>query len=232
MTLRYPRTVSENQTSLQKQIKRSSTAPFGPVSIGPGQGSLRAYTGTGDTFEILPEGARVKTRGAMSGLTPLLDGIRDKDDNQDNVLGDHREWLIGHNEQLTDHRGRLDGHDTRLNSAEGRLNGHDSTLSSHNTRINTAQTTANNAGSAASTAQSRADSAWTRAGTGITAASTAQSRADSAWSRAGTAISDAAAADEQARTATARANQLRDQIRNWIELARQQNPNLPPNIPA
>lgn len=170
MAVRYPSTVSSNQTSLQNQIRRSATAPLGPVSVGPGEGHMRYYTSTGDTFLAEPSGASVKFRGALTGLTPHLESNATKNEQQDGRL-------TGHDNDVT----RIDAKNT---AQDGRLNGHDSTLSSHDTRIsnevaaresadltlhgrvNTEATQRKDAdsrlSSRISTAQSRADSAHTR----------------------------------------------------------------------
>lgn len=169
--------VPENIRHLQRQINRNAVAPLGPVSIGPGEGHIRFFTGTGDTFQVGPSGAQVKFRGSLTGLTPHLEANATKNEAQDGRLDGHDSALASHG--------------TRLGNAEGRLDGHDSTLSSHSTRINTAQGRADSAHANAATAQSRADSAYTRAGTGISNAATAQSRADSAYSRATDALNAA-----------------------------------------
>lgn len=200
--------------SLQRQIDQINTSPPGPVSYGPGD-HARFYGADGTTvlFEAVGgSGASVVSRGSLTSMTGLLDGIRDKNDNQDNVLSDHREWLIGHNNQLTEHRGRLDGIDEVNTNQNNQLSNHrqwiidaravadaattknnnqDNVLSDHRGWIINAAESAADAKTEARAAQSTANSAGS-------AAATAQSRADSAYSRAGTGISDAAAAKARA----------------------------------
>lgn len=248
-------TVSGNLKHLQRQITKLATAPMGPVSIGPGEGHIRMYTGTGDTFELLPEGARVKFRGAMTGLSPLME--------------QHRTTLEAHTGRLDGHDGTIASHGTRLDTLHSRANGQDSLnatqngeigqlradltyqtarvdnrattgqLDATNGRVDTLHSRANGVDSLnatqngqiaqlgvdVSTAQSRADSAYTRAGTGISDAATAQARADSAYARAGTAIVDAANADSRAQSAQSNAAK----IAAWIRDAVNQDPSgLPP----
>src|SRR5699024_6938161 len=76
-------------------------------------------------FQATSAGASIESRGRLTGLTPLLDSIRDKNDEQDG--------------RLTSHDRTLASHGTRLGKAESRLDGHDSTLAAHNTRITKAQ---------------------------------------------------------------------------------------------
>lgn len=199
-------TVQGDTRALMRGINRISSARPGPMSWGPNDGHIRFYAANGRVlFQADSTGASVESRGKLTGLTPLLDGIRDKNDQQDTRL-------TGHDNDVK----RIDAtnvkQDGRLNSAEGRLDSHDSTLSAHSTRINSAQSRADSAYSragdalsAAGTAQSRADSAYSRASTGISnaasaqsSANAAQSRADSAYSRAGTGISDASTAKARA----------------------------------
>lgn len=219
-------TVQGDTRALMRGINRISSSRPGPMSWGPNDGHIRFYAANGRVlFQADSTGASVESRGKLTGLTPLLDGIRDKNDQQDTRL-------TGHDNDVK----RIDAtnvkQDGRLNSAEGRLDGHDSTLSAHNTRINSAQSRADSAYSragdalsAAGTAQSRADSAYSRASTGISnaasaqsSANAAQSRADSAYSRAGTGISNAATAKARADAAYSLASgkpssgQVNDQI--------------------
>lgn len=200
-----PPTVPGNLRHLQDQINRFGTAPLGPVSVGPGEGHVRAYTETGTTFQIFPDGASFAFRGGLVGLSPHLEANATKNEQQDGRLDGHDSTLASHGSRLTTAEGRLDGHDSTLAS-------HASTLASHNTRITNAQARADKgvsdaaaAQSSANAAQSRADSAYTRAGTGISNAATAQARADDAYARAGTGISDAQAAQTTATQANARA---------------------------
>ena len=210
--------------SLQRQIDQINTSRPGPMSWGARDGGIRFYAADGSTvlFQANSGGASVVSRGTLTSMTGLFDGIRDKNDNQDNVLADHREWLIGHNNQLTEHRGRLNGHDADITRIDGVNANQNNVLADHRQWIinaaesaadaktearaaqssaNAAQASANAAQSSANAAQSRADSAYSRASTGISNAATAQARADSAYSRAGTGISDAAAAHSRANAA-------------------------------
>ncbi|MFC0673558.1 hypothetical protein [Brachybacterium hainanense] len=170
----FPQEVADNLRSLQRQINAIVAARPGPMSWGPDDGGARFEAADGRTvFGADHTGASVESRGTLTGLTPLLDSIRDKNDDQDDHLGRHdadvaridaknvqqdgrltgaegrltsAEGRLGTAEgRLDSHDGTLASHGTRIGNAEGRLNGHDSTLSSHNTRINTAQTTANGA---------------------------------------------------------------------------------------
>lgn len=203
----FPPSLTEALRSLQRQIDQINTARPGPMSWGPDDGSIRFYKANGDVwFEADTDGARVESRGVVTGLTPLLDSIRALDDNQNDQLTNHREWLIGHNEQLTDHRGRLDGHDSRLGTAEGRLDGHDGTLASHGSRLGSAEGRLDGHDGTLSSHNTRISAAQSRADTGVANASTAQSRADSAYSRAGVGISDAATAKSRADAAYALAS--------------------------
>lgn len=215
--------------SLQRQIDQINTARPGPMSWGARDGGIRFYGADGSTvlFQANSGGASVVSRGSLTSMTGLFDGIRDKNDNQDNVLSDHREWLIGHNNQLTEHRGRLDGIDVVNTNQNNQLSNHrqwiidaravadaatiknnnqDNVLADHRQWIINAAESAADAKTEARAAQSRADSAYSRASTGISNAATAQARADSAYSRAGTGISDAAAAASAASSARARAD--------------------------
>lgn len=177
-------TVSGNLLKIARDVRKLGSAPLGPVSVGPGQGSIRFFDASGDQFQILPSGAWVRFRGGMQSVAARFENDASAIEGHTATLGEH-DGRIAVNKNRNDAQdGVLDGHGNRLGAAEGRLDGHDGTLASHNTRI--------------STAQGRADSAWTRAGTGISDAATAQSRADSAYTRAGTGISNAATAQSRA----------------------------------
>src|SRR5699024_5933964 len=108
-------TVPGNIRQHQRDLDRLGSAPPGPMSWGPKDGHIRFYAADGKVlFQANSRGASVVSRGSLSPLTELLDNIRDLDDAQNRTLSDHREWLIGHNDQLTAHRGRLDGHDADI----------------------------------------------------------------------------------------------------------------------
>lgn len=122
--------------SLQRQIDQINTSRPGPMSWGARDGGIKFYGADGSVlFQANSTGASVVSRGSLSSLTGLVDGIRDKNDNQDGVLSDHRGWIIGHGE-------RLDGHDSDIyridgvNDAQnGRLNDHHGWIGSLGTRM-------------------------------------------------------------------------------------------------
>ena len=155
----YRQSVGDNISYLQQQIHRQGTAPFGPVSVGPGEGHIRFVDASGNTlFTADSSGAQVRFRGGLQGLTDRLE-------NDATAIEGHTKMLGEHIRRLNTVDGRLDGHDStlashgdRLGSAESRLSGHDSAISAHNTRINNAQNAAN-------AAQSRADAAYSLAAT-------------------------------------------------------------------
>ena len=188
----FPQDIEDNLRELARRIDAINTSRPGPTSWGPGDGEASAIADDGRTlFSFGSTGASVESRGVLTGLTPLLDGIRSKNDAQD---------------------GRLDGHDGDVSRIDAKNTAQDGTLSAHDGRITTAQGRADDAWSRAGTAlsnaaaaQSRADSAYSRAGTGISDAADAKARADSAFDRA---------ADAQA-TANS-ANDKADQIIAWI----------------
>ena len=223
-------TVPGNIRQHQRDLDRLGSAPPGPMSWGPNDGHIRFYGADGKVlFQANSGGASVVSRGSLTSMTGLFDGIRDKNDAQDGVLSDHRAWLVGHGERLDGHdadvkridgvntaqNGRLNDHHEwigslgkRMTSAEavndaqnGRLNTHQGWIGSLGDRMGDAESTLSSHNGRINTAQSRADSAYSRAGTGISNAATAQARADSAYSRAGTGISDAAAAHARANSA-------------------------------
>ena len=195
----FPPQISDNLGYLQAQVNRGNLARPGPMSWGPDDGHIRFYAADGRVlFQANSTGASVESRSQLTGLTPLLDSIRDKNDQQDGRLDGHDSDVKRIDAKNAQQDGRLSSAEGRLGKAENRLDGHDSTLSSHNSRINTAQARADKGVSDAASAQSRADSAYSRAGSALSAAATAQSRADSAYSRAGSGVSDAASARARA----------------------------------
>lgn len=178
-------TVSGNLLKIARDVRKLGSAPLGPVSVGPGQGSIRFFDAVGDQFQILPSGAWVRFRGGMQSVTARFENDAAAIEGHTATLGEH-DGRIAVNKNRNDAQdGILTSHGTRLGSAESRLTGHDGDIAAHNTRISTAQSRADSAHANAGTAQSRADSAWTRAGTGISNAATAQSRADAAYALAG-----------------------------------------------
>ena len=111
--------VPENIRHLQRQINQQGTGRFGPMSIGPGDGHLRFYAADGRVlFEADSSGARVETRGSLFGLTPLLDSMRDKNDDQDGTLGQHSSTLTQHSSTIGQHSSRLDTLHSRQNTAD------------------------------------------------------------------------------------------------------------------
>lgn len=104
--------VAENIRYLQRQINQQGTGRFGPMSIGPGDGRLRFYATDGRVlFEADSTGASVESRGSLTAMTPLLDSIRAKDDDQDDALGQH-------GSRLGSAEGRIDTLHSRQNSAD------------------------------------------------------------------------------------------------------------------
>lgn len=129
-------TVPGNIRQHQRDLDRLGSAPPGPMSWGPNDGHIRFYGADGKVlFQANSGGASVVSRGSLSGLTGLIDNIRDKNDNQDGVLADHRAWLVGHGERLDGHDAdvkRIDG----VNDAQnGRLNDHHGWIGSLGTRM-------------------------------------------------------------------------------------------------
>lgn len=241
----FPPDLSEVLTSLQRQIDQINTARPGPMSWGPDDGHTRFYGPDGTTvlFEAVGgTGASVVSRGALTGMTPLLDSIRDTDDAQNGRLNDQHGWIEG----LGTRMGSAEG---KLGTAEGRLDGHDGTLASHNTRISTAQSAANGANNRAGALEGRATALEGTASSHNTRISTAQSRADSAWNLANGKASTSSVTTAQNRADSAygiatgaadNAAALRSQMRNWIAQAivalendaGHEIPGLPGNIPA
>ena len=227
----FPPTLEETLWSLQRQIDEINTARPGPTSYGPGD-HARFYAADGSTvlFQAVGGvGASVVSRGSLSGLTGLLDGIRDKGDNQDS--------------RLDGHDSAISGLDTRVGAAEEGLDAK-ANVSSLNGWVSNLQ-----ASIATRAAKDYADSISGRAELGITNAQIAKERADSAYSRAGTGIANAATAQARADSAHTRidglsyaspgdiatlSNQvqaLRSQVHDWMQTARASNPSLPPPIP-
>lgn len=215
-------TVHGNITAHQRQIRKQGSAPLGPVSVGPGEGSLRFYLPSGDTFGVAAEGARVKFQGAMTGLNPLLEQHQTTIDSHATRLSDH-DTAIGERPTKAYVDGQLEGKASSAWVAQLRddLTAADAGLG---TRITAVHGLADNAHSDAATAQARADSAhvllagkaasdWVAdirdglmgadatLGTRVTAA---QSRADTAHSRI----------DGLSYASPAQIAQLQDQIQN------------------
>lgn len=208
----YRQSVGDNITYLQQQIHRQGTAPLGPVSVGPGEGHLRFENGSHDTFVAAPDGARVRFRGGLQGLTDRLENDATALEDHTALLGDHirrlntvdgrldghdatltshgnrlgsaESRLDGHDSTLASHGSRLNGHDSTLSSHGSRLDGHDSSISSHNTRINNAQSAANTANSRASSLESRASTLESNISSHNTRINNAQSAANAARTRA------------------------------------------------
>ena len=58
---------------LQRQIDRLSSRPIGPVSIGPGQGSIRMVNSAGvSIFSLTPEAAMITQGGQLVNLADTL----------------------------------------------------------------------------------------------------------------------------------------------------------------
>ena len=111
--------VSENTRYLQRQINQQGTGRFGPMSIGPGEGHLRFYGVDGRVlFAVDSSGASVDSRGSLTGLSPLLDSLRQKNDDQDGTLGEHSSTLGQHSSTLERHSSRIDTLHSRQNSAD------------------------------------------------------------------------------------------------------------------
>ena len=217
--------VAENIRYLQRQINQQGTGRFGPMSIGPGEGHLRFYAADGRVlFEADSSGASVESRGSLAGLTPLLDSILDKDDDQDGTLGQHSSRLdtlhsranaqdtlnATQNGQLAQLRvdltnesaridnratvGQLDATNTRVTNVEARNTYQDGRIDTLHSRANSQDTL--NATQNGQIAQLRVD------------VNAAGDRADSAWTRAGTGIANAATAQARANSAHTRIDGL------------------------
>lgn len=249
--------VHGNITAHQRQIRKQGTAPLGPVSVGPGQGSFRFYLPSGDTFQATPEGARVRVQGAMTGLNPLLDQHQSTIASHTTQLAAH-DTAIGERPTKTYVDGQLAGKASSTWVAQLRddLTAADAGLG---TRITAVHGLADNAHGDAATAQARADSAhvllagkassdWVAdirdglmgadasLGTRVTAA---QSRADNAHgdaataqARADSAYARAGTAISDAAAADSRAQSAQSSVAKiaaWIVTAVQQDPGgLPP----
>lgn len=106
--------------SLQRQIDQINTSPPGPVSYGPGD-HARFYASDGSTvlFEAVGgAGASVVSRGSLSGLTGLVDGIRDKNDAQDGTLDQHGSRISSTEGRVGVAEGRIDTLHSRQNAAD------------------------------------------------------------------------------------------------------------------
>lgn len=228
--------VPENIRHLQRQINQQGTGRFGPMSIGPGEGRLRFYATDGRVlFEADSTGASVESRGSLTAMTPLLDSIRAKDDDQDDALGQH-------GSRLSSAEGRIDTLHSRQNSADQlnaeqngklsqlrvdlktqttridnratntRVDGIDSRVTSQAGRLGAAESSITSHGTRIGNAEGRLDNHVIQLGNlrdgkaSVGSVTTAQARADAAYSRAGTGISDAAAAHARANAAYSLAN--------------------------
>lgn len=170
--------ITKNLLHHQRQINELGTAAIGPVSVGPGEGSIRFYTDTGDNFSVSPSGASVKYGGSMAALSPLLEAHQaDIDTRATKVYVDGNvTTLLQNDADLRTADANLKTYvDGNVTTIVGRLDGHDGTLSSHSTRISTAQSTANGAVSDAAAAQSTANSAKSAAAAAQSDANTANS---------------------------------------------------------
>lgn len=216
-------TVSGNLLKIARDVRKLGSAPLGPVSVGPGQGSIRFFDAVGDQFQILPSGAWVRFRGGMQSVAARFENDAAAIEGHTQTLGEHDGRITVNKNRNDAQDGILTSHGTRLGSAESRLTGHDGDISAHNTRINNAQSTANTANSAAGTAQSRADSAYTRAGTGISNAATAQERADDAYALAAGAVTPG-----ELTNVLSGIQSTLSLVTTWIRDARAGDPSLPP----
>ena len=123
--------------SLQRQIDQINTSPPGPVSYGPGD-HARFYGADGTTvlFEAVGgEGASVVSRGSLTSMTGLLDGIRDKNDDQDGTLGQHSSTLGAHSSRLDTLHSRANSQDTLNATQNGQISQLQSDLTYQTTRI-------------------------------------------------------------------------------------------------
>lgn len=147
--------------SLQRQIDQINTARPGPMSWGPDDGQIRFYGTDGRVlFEASSAGAQVESRGTLTGLTGLVDGIRGTNDAQNGRLNDHHDWISGlgsrmtateatdaaQNGRLNDQHGWIGSLGTRMTAAEttntaqnGRLNDHHDWISGLGGRMSTVE---------------------------------------------------------------------------------------------
>ena len=110
MPLSWEPTVPDNVRTLDRGQKSLGNARPGPMSWGPGEGGPRVYAGDGTVvFQADSTGASVVSRGALTGLTPLLDGIRSKNDDQDATLSSHAGTLDSHAGTLASHGAAIAG---------------------------------------------------------------------------------------------------------------------------
>lgn len=206
--------------SLQRQIDQINTSRPGPMSWGPDDGHIRFYAADGKVlFQANSGGASVVSRGSLTSMTGLFDGIRDKNDAQDGVLSDHRTWLVGHGERLDGHDAdvkRIDG----VNDAQnGRLNDHHGWIGSLGTRMTSVEGVNDAQNGRLNTHQGWIGSLGDRMGSveGVNNAQNgrlndhadwiagARSAAQAAQSRADNAHADAATAQARANSAYSRA---------------------------
>ena len=249
-------TVSENIRALQRQLNRLATSPVGPTSIGPGEGPFRFYTDTGDTAMLGPDGVRVAFRGALTGVSPLLEQHQTTIEAQGARLGTAEGSIAGHGTRLTAaetnilaQAGQINTSITRLNGVESKNLSQDTTIGSHGTRIAAAETNIlaqagqiNGALTRLGAVESKnvsqdtwIDSHSTRLGNveakntaQDSAISTAQARADSAHTRID-GLNYASPGDIA--TLSNQVQALRSQVHDWMQTARASNPSLPPPIP-
>src|SRR5690606_15933238 len=81
--VRFQPTVPSNILSLQRQIIEGARARLGPVSVGPGEGSITFSDSSGTTFSAQPDGARVRFRNGVTPLTPHLESNATQQERQD-----------------------------------------------------------------------------------------------------------------------------------------------------
>lgn len=239
-------TVRGNIETLSRRTVRLGNAPLGPVSLGPGEGHIRAHTGAGDTFRIDTAGAQFAFRGEMTGLTPHLESLNSTVSQQGEAISSKADTTyvdgVYATVQLKASIAAVDAknasQDSAISAAQSRADSAWFRANEAYTNAGTAQSRADAAHSRAgtgiadaATAQARADAAWLRANEAFTNAGTAQSRADSAYSRAGTGIADAANARDLAIQAANSVQALRSEVHQWMQQARANDPSLPPPIP-
>lgn len=210
----FPPDLEEALRTLQRQIDEINTARPGPTSYGPGDGHLRFYTSTGDTFHVSATGAQVKHRGALTGLTPHLEANTSKQEQQDGTLGQHSSRLDTlHSRQntadqtnatqngqisqlradLTYESSRIDNRATvgQLNATNTRVTNVEARNTAQDGRIDTLHSRANSQDSLNATQNGQisqlrvdVDNAKARADNAHSDAATAKARADAAYSLA------------------------------------------------
>src|SRR5690606_1720243 len=142
-------------SDLTREAVRQGVAPFGPVSVAPGDGSLAVTNTAGqEVFGFTEGGARVYHRGATKLLNPLLEGTSD-------TLDTHDGRITTAQDTATNARGRADAAYTRGEDAWD--------------RAGRALADAATAQGAADSAATAASDAWGRAGQALADAATAQS---------------------------------------------------------